>query len=250
MVRRCPSCKGHNARRSKIRGTEVTARRLFFSPYRCRDCQTRFWVISRNTYQFAALIGVAIAAGVIGWNAGSRNQPPPIDAVEVAAEEQVVADLYELAEKNDASAEYELAQRYATGVGVPKDAADAAKWLERSAQHGNAQAQLELGVALRDGRDMIQDFEASRKWFELAAEGGNGQAQLELGIMYRAGSGIPVDYLRAYAWLNVAAAQGVPGAASARDVVRTRLSPEELQQAQALARRMRESYSPKAAPAQ
>jgi hypothetical protein len=55
--------------------------------------------------------------------------------------------------------------------------------------------------------------------------------------------------MKAYVWLNVAAAQGVPGAASARDMALERLSPAELREAQAEARRMSEIYIPKPAPA-
>ena len=73
---------------------------------------------------------------------------------------------------------------------------------------------------------------------QLAAEAGNGPAQLALGRMYRTGVGIAADNIKAYVWLNVAAAQGVPGAAAARDTVLPRLSPAELQEAQAQARRM------------
>ena len=81
---------------------------------------------------------------------------------------------------------------------------------------------------------------------QLASEAGNGQAQLALGLMYRTGLGIPVDNVKAYVWLNVAAAQGVPGATGARDVVLPRLSPAELQEAQAEARRLGAIYVPKA----
>ena len=92
----------------------------------------------------------------------------------------------------------------------------------------------------------VQDYEGARKWMQLASEAGNGQAQLALGLMYRTGLGIPVDNVKAYVWLNVAAAQGVPGATGARDVVLPRLSPAELQEAQAEARRLGAIYVPKA----
>ena len=63
------------------------------------------------------------------------------------------------------------------------------------------------------------------------------------------GLGIPIDNVKAYVWLNVAAAQDVPGAASARDSVLPRLTPAELQEAQAEARRLSALYIPKAAAA-
>jgi hypothetical protein len=85
---------------------------------------------------------------------------------------------------------------------------------------------------------------------QLAAEGGNGPAQLALGTMYRTHLGVPTDNVKAYVWLNVAAAQGVPGAVTARDAALQHLSPTELQEAQAEARRLSALYTPKTTPAQ
>ena len=153
-------------------------------------------------------------------------------------------ELLKLAAANDSDAEYELARMYANGYGVQKSVQEEKKWLERSARHGNVQAQYEYGVALRDGHGTVQDYEGARKWIQLAAESGNGQAQLALGLMYRTGLGIPIDNIKAYVWLNVAPAQGVPDAIGARDTVLPRLSPAELQEAQAEARKMSAIYLP------
>jgi hypothetical protein len=57
------------------------------------------------------------------------------------------------------------------------------------------------------------------------------------------------DIVKAYVWLNVAAAQGVGGAASARDAVLPLLTATELQEAQAEARRFSTLYIPHANPA-
>ena len=103
-------------------------------------------------------------------------------------------------------------------IGVPVSPKEEHNWLERAARHGNVEAQYELGIALREGRGTVQDFDEARKWLQRAAEGGNAKAQYALGLMYRTGMGAPVDSMKAYVWLNVAAAQGVSGAASARDI--------------------------------
>ena len=154
-------------------------------------------------------------------------------------------ELMKRAEANDAAAEHELARMYGTGEGVPASPREEHNWLERAARHGNVEAQYELGIALREGRGTVQDFDEARKWLQRAAESGNAKAQYALGLMYRTGMGIPVDSMRAYVWLNVAAAQGVSGAASARDSVLGRLTPAELLEAQAEARRMSETHIPK-----
>jgi uncharacterized protein len=225
-------------RRSSIRAQEETAQHAFLSPYRCHDCRERFWVVSRNTYYLAVIIGVALAVGAL---VGNMQMPSP-KRVSVPQQEaqhaEQVTDLSKLAEKGDPAAEYELAKIYMDDSSVPKNEIDARKWLERAAVHGNTAAQYELGLALRDGRGGLQDFAAAMKWINVAAEGGYGKAQLALGLMYRQGLGTHVDDVKAYTWFNLAAAQGVDGAAAARDVVRTRLSPDEINLAQSESRRL------------
>jgi hypothetical protein len=246
MTRTCPSCKSYNARRSTVRKSEITLRHIFLSPYRCRDCRARFWVLSRNSYYLAGILGFVVILVFIVWNARALIEIPREEPDHQPFKADLrLADLLKLAEQNDSIAEYELAHIYANGYGVPKSLQDEQKWLERAAHHGNVQAQYEYGVALRDGHGTVQDYEGARKWMQLAAEGSNGSAQLALGMMYRTGLGIPIDNIRAYVWLNVAAAQGVPGAAAARDAVLPRLSPTELQDAQAEARRLSARYIPK-----
>lgn len=250
MIRTCPSCKSYNARRSTVTTSTITLRHIFLTPYRCRDCRARFWILSRNAYYAAGLLVVVAGIGILAWHATGFIQMRRGEAAVVTKTEPRLADLRKLAEANDPIAEYELARMYAGGFGVPKSLVDEQMWLERAAKHGNVQAQYEYGMALRDGRGTVQDYVEARRWMQLAAEGGNGLAQLALGIMYRTGLGIPIDNIKAYVWLNVAAAQGVAGATVARDAVLPRLSQTELQEAQAQARRLSASFLPKAAPAQ
>jgi hypothetical protein len=187
---------------------------------------------------------------VIVWNVAARPDLPRSDPAEIQAAEEAaakrVSDLIKRADQNDAAAELELAGMYKTGSGVDKNARLEYIWLERSARHGNVQAQYEYGIALRDGRGTVQDYAGAVKWIQLAAEGGNGPAQLALGNMNRTGLGMAADNIKAYVWLNVAAAQGVAGAASARDAVLSLLTPVELQEAQAEARRVSALNIPKA----
>lgn len=220
-----------------MRAAEVTAQHVLRSPYRCRECDERFWVVSRNTYYLASVIGIALTLGTLAWTVGSVGQDHA-STPEAEAHAERLANLNNRAEAGDPTAEYELATRYMTGLGVVRKEPEAVRWLERSAGHGNAEAQYELGLALRDGHGVIQDFNGAMQWISRAAEGGYGRAQLALGIMYRQGVGTPVDNAKAYTWLNVAAAQGVSGAAVARDAVRTQLSPAEIESAQVEARRL------------
>jgi TPR repeat protein len=254
MAKTCPSCKSINIRRSVVRTSESVRRRLLLSPYRCRDCRTRFWVIGKKAYYLAGLVGSVMVVAVIVWNVAARPALPPSDPadVEAAAEAaaQRLSDVIKRADQNDPAAELELAGMYKTGAGVEANARLEYIWLERAARHGNVRAQYEYGIALREGRGTVQDYAGALKWMQLAAEGGNGPAQLALGNMYRTGLGMPANNIKAYVWLNVAAAQGVAGAATARDAVLSYLAPAELQEAQAEARRFSALYIPKAKPPQ
>ncbi len=251
MARKCPACISLNVRRSSFRTAEVTARHIFLSPYRCRDCGERFWVVSRNAYFLAGVIGGSLLAGAIGWHAWELfDRVPRVEPAQAAVEASQLTELMKRAEAEDPAAEHELGRMHATGDGVPKDEQKAWKWLERSARHGNVQAQYDLAIALRDGRGTIQDYDGALNWMIKSAEGGNPQAQFDLANMYRVGTGVTVDNVKAYIWLNLAAAQGLPGAAPLRDAVLSRLSPDEVVDAQTEARRLGEVYRtrPSAAP--
>ena len=195
---------------------------------------------SRNVHYLVAALGAMIVAGAIGlalsngWDLwGSKRETAALVAAEYAS-------TIKRAESGNIAAEHQLAQMYASGDGVPKDQKEAARWLERAAEHGDAEAQYEMGIALREGRGRVQDDARALVWMQRAADAGNAQAQFELGRMYFIGAGTPADKLKAYTWLNLAAAQGAVGAAALRDVVRDRLSPEEIIGAQADARRLSE----------
>jgi hypothetical protein len=70
MKRQCSNCGSINVRRS---GTSeaVAAAYRFRSPYRCRECDARFWVISRRTYVGAIAGATILALALLVW-AGHR----------------------------------------------------------------------------------------------------------------------------------------------------------------------------------
>ena len=78
-----------------------------------------------------------------------------------------------------------------------------------------------------------------------AAEQGHAMAQYSLGSMFYFGQGIPKDDINAYAWLGIAAAGGFEPAQNYRDVIASQISPEELEQAQILARELWGKYGNK-----
>ena len=55
-MKRCTVCRSTNVRRSSVRVAEASSH-PFRSPYRCHDCDARFWVVSRRTRVGAAAGG-------------------------------------------------------------------------------------------------------------------------------------------------------------------------------------------------
>ena len=95
-------------------------------------------------------------------------------AAEVAATRQ-------RAEQGDAGAQWELAGRYGTGIGVPFNDVEAVAWYRQAADQGLAGAQYDLGVMYRDGRGMPQDYTQAIAWWHKAADQGYWRAHRNLG---------------------------------------------------------------------
>jgi TPR repeat protein len=203
--------------------------------------------VSRRVWHLAIVVGIAAVAGAIGVSLLGERQDHPAESIVMPADAARIDATTRLAKQNDPVAAYELSRMHAAGQGVPRSEKERLVWLERAAQHGQPDAQFELGIALREGRGVIQDYEKAAIWLQRSAESGNGYAQFELGRMYRAGAGFEVDNVKAYIWLNLAAAQGIAGADVARDAVLRQLTPAEIGEAQAEARRIAEAHQQRSA---
>jgi hypothetical protein len=70
MKRQCLNCGSANVRRSGVVVSDA-ANHFFRSPYRCRECDARFWVVSKKTYVATIAGGIALALTVLVW-AGNR----------------------------------------------------------------------------------------------------------------------------------------------------------------------------------
>ncbi len=91
---------------------------------------------------------------------------------------------------------------------------------------------LEVGVEAW-GRG---DYDTAVQEFRLLANQGHSQAQVNLGILYSQGRGVPKDYVTAYRWHTLAASQGDDLAEKFKDHLEKSMTPEQLAQAQRLAR--------------
>ena len=77
------------------------------------------------------------------------------------------------------------------------------------------------------------------RWYRQAAEQGIADAQYNLGRLFAKGEGVAQDYVQAHIWYSLAARQGHQKATQLRDIVAGRMTPEQIAEAQKLAREWR-----------
>ncbi len=148
-----------------------------------------------------------------------------------------------LAEQGLADAQNILGVMYGKGQGVPQDDAEAVKWYRLAAEQGDAQAQFNLGFRYSKGRGVPQNDAEAVKWWRLAAEQSYAAAQYSLGLMYAKGQGGLRDDVLAHMWFDLAAswfsapeAEERDQAVKDRDFVASKMTPEQIAEAQKLAR--------------
>jgi TPR repeat protein len=151
---------------------------------------------------------------------------------------------------------FNKAAEHGYGFGVPDRYQEAVRWAEQvekyrpAADNGDPEAQYRLAALLYGpqarARNVPHDSERAIKLYRTAAAKGHAQAMYALGVIYQgkiADDGfIFTDYVKAHMWYNLAASRLPAGrerdqAARDRDfLARYRLTPEELAEAQRLAR--------------
>lgn len=100
-----------------------------------------------------------------------------------------IAALQRKADAGDAKAQWDLAQAYWEGSGVPKDPAKGLDWLRKSAAQGYAGAEVTLGVLYQNGVQVGKDPHVAASWYRKAARQANKDAkhaqtaQADLGAM-------------------------------------------------------------------
>lgn len=107
--------------------------------------------------------------------------------------------------------EFSIGLLYARGQGVPKDYAEAAKWIQQAADKGHAEAQATLGGMFEQGKGEPQNFAQAAVWYRKAAEQGCPIAMRNLGLMLIDGKGVPKNDAEAVTWFRQGAEQGEEG---------------------------------------
>jgi uncharacterized protein len=142
-----------------------------------------------------------------------------------------------LVDQGNADAQDILAIMYYVGQGVPQSRAEAIRLYRLAAEQGNAHAQDALGFAYQNGVGVQRDVGEAAKWFRKSADQDNIDAQFNIGEMYELGNGVPQDYVLAYMWFTLVASHGTrPYAMRGRDRVAQQMTPDQIAQAEKLAR--------------
>jgi cell division septation protein DedD len=135
-----------------------------------------------------------VKAGVDAWTRGDFAR--------------AVKEWRDPAAKGDPDAQFNLAQAYKLGRGVPADPAQAEQWYAKAAAQGHPQAVTNYGLALfQNGRR-----QEAAKWLEQASSRGEARAQFVLGTMLFNGDAVAKDWVRAYALMTRASSSGLPQA--------------------------------------
>jgi len=148
-----------------------------------------------------------------------------------------------LAAEGDVRAQSVLGLLYYGGRGVPQDNNEALRWFRHAADQDDATAQFHLGVMFSKGQGVPQDNAEAAKWFRRAADLGDAPAQYNLGLSYAEGEAGEPDNVSAHMWFNLAAAHfpasdsgNRSAAVSNRDLVAKKMTPDQIAEAQRLAR--------------
>ncbi|WP_093397099.1 SPOR domain-containing protein [Sphingomonas sp. OK281] len=157
---------------------------------------------------------------------------------------RAVGEWRPLAIAGDADAQFNLAQAYKLGRGVPLDSGLAESWFRKAALQGHLQAGDNYGLAL---------FQAGKKtdalpWLEKSVARGEPRTQLVLGTMLFNGDGVPRDFPRAYALMTRASASGLQSASQTLAQMDQYISPADREKGTALAQRYALQATPAAPP--
>ena len=126
-----------------------------------------------------------------------------LTGMSVAAED--LAQIMELADNGQATAQDKLGIMYANGNGVPKNSNRAVELFRKSADQGLPSAQFHLALSYQNGHGVKQNYTEAARWFLMAAQQGHVRSQRSLGGLYSSGRGVQQDHAVANQWFRKAA---------------------------------------------
>ena len=132
------------------------------------------------------------------------------------------------ASKGFVQAQYRLGTLYERGLGMKPDLPRAEDWYKRAAELGNVKAMHNLAVLSTNPAKGTPDYATAAKWFGEAAEHGLSDSQFNLAVLHENGLGAPQDLKLAYKWLSLASRSGDKEAVRRRDILKGKLSADDL----------------------
>ena len=141
------------------------------------------------------------------------------------------------AEAGDTDAQFNLAQAYKLGRGVPQDFGQAEKWYKKAADKGHLQASDNYGLLLFQNNRRAEAL----PYLKASAERGEPRAQYVLGTGHFNGDFVEKDWIKAYALMTRASAQSLPQATSNLAQMDRFIPLEDRRRAVALAGQMEQS---------
>ena len=161
--------------------------------------------MTRVATLFGAALALATVAGAVPAYADVESGIAAWERGDYAA---ALKEWRPLAAKGDADAEFNLAQAYRLGRGVPQDMKLAENWYGKAARQGHPGAEDNYGLALFQNGKRAEAL----PWIQKSAARGDPRAQYVLGTAHFNGDLVAKDWVRAYALMTRSAAAGFPKA--------------------------------------
>lgn len=137
-----------------------------------------------------------VKAGVDAWGRGQYQQ--------------AIGEWRGPAASGNADAQFNLAQAYKLGRGVPKDLREAEKWYKKAADQGHIQSNDNYGLLLFQNNRRTEAL----PYLQKSADRGEPRSQYVLGTGHFNGDFVKKDWVKAYALMTRASAQGLSQATS------------------------------------
>jgi TPR repeat protein len=168
--------------------------------------------MSNGTYSMRKNIALLLAAPalILAATPAFADVKKGVDAWERGDYPTAIGQWRPMAIKGDADAQFNLAQAYRFGRGVPMDMKQAEDWYRRAASQGHLQAEDNLGLIMFQNGDRQNALPI----IERSANRGEPRAQYVLGTSLFNGDFGRKDWVRAYALMTRASAAGLARASS------------------------------------
>jgi uncharacterized protein len=163
----------------------------------------------RGAFRAALAFGAVAAAGIAP--AALADVKAGVDAWAAGDFAKAVAQWRGPADAGDPDAQFNLAQAYKLGRGVPRDLTRAETLYASAAAKGHLQASDNYGLLLFQRGERAK----AMPYIRAAAERGDARAQYIFGLAMFNGDGVEKDWLRAYAYVSMAQQAGLPQATGA-----------------------------------